>query len=112
MPEVAQKLIDDFSFLISIVEPSLSKKALTFLLGGHIGIGPSFNETGGSGIALTIVIFLPIIFFNCASVIVDIKLITIWLDLKFKSFIIFWPTSGVTDKNTQLELSITSWLFF
>jgi hypothetical protein len=57
MPEVDQKLIDSFSFLISTVDPNLSKKALTFLLGGQIGTGPSFNEIGGKGIALTISIF-------------------------------------------------------
>jgi hypothetical protein len=57
MPEVDQKLIDNFSFLISTVDPNLSKKALTFLLGGQIGTGPSFKEIGGNGIALTISIF-------------------------------------------------------
>ena len=49
-----QKLIDDFSFLISIVVPILLKKFLTFVLGGQIGTGPFFNDIGGKGIALTI----------------------------------------------------------
>jgi len=35
MPDVDQKLVDNFSFLISIVDPNLSKKAFTCLLGGH-----------------------------------------------------------------------------
>jgi hypothetical protein len=64
MPEVDQKLIDNFSFLISTVEPILSKKALTFLLGGQMGTGPSLKEIGGKGIALTISIFFLIIFFS------------------------------------------------
>jgi hypothetical protein len=64
MPEVDQKLIDNFSFLISTVEPSLSKKALTFLLGGQMGTGPSLREIGGNGMALTISIFFLIIFFS------------------------------------------------
>jgi len=111
MPEVDQKLIDNFSFLISIVDPNLSKKALTFLLGGNIGTGPSFKEIGGRGIALTITIFFLIILFNWDKVIVDMKLITVWLYLNFKSLIIFLPTVGVTDKKTQSDLSIISWLF-
>ena len=111
MPEVDQKLMDNFSFLISTVDPNLSKKALTFLLGGHIGTGPSFNEIGGKGIALTISIFFLIIFFNWDKVIVEMKLITFWFDRNFKSLIIFLPTSGVMDKKTQSELSITFWLF-
>ena len=53
-----------FDKLGSTVEPNLLKKALTFLLGGQIGTGPSFNEIGGKGIALTISIFFLIIFFN------------------------------------------------
>src|SRR5210317_872212 len=108
MPEVDQKLIDNFSFLISTVEPSLSKKALTFLLGGQIGTGPSFKEIGGNGIALTISTFSLIIFFNSDNVIVEIKLITFWFFLNFKSLIIFSPTEGVTDKKTQFDLSTIS----
>ena len=46
MPEVDQKFIDDFSFLISTVVPKLLKNALTFELGGQIGTGPFFNEIG------------------------------------------------------------------
>ena len=52
MPEVAQKLIDDFSFLTSIAVPILSKNTFTFLFGGQIGIGPFFKDIGGKGIAL------------------------------------------------------------
>ena len=54
MPDVDQKLIDNFSFLISIVVPILLKKVLTFLFGGQIGTGPFFKDIGGKGIALTI----------------------------------------------------------
>ena len=50
MPEVDQKFIDDFSFLISTVVPKLLKNAFTFELGGQIGTGPFFNEIGGSKI--------------------------------------------------------------
>ena len=74
MPDVDQKLMDSFSFLISIVEPILSKKFLTFLFGGQIGTGPFFNDIGGKGIALTIFAFTLMAFFNCDRVIVDIKL--------------------------------------
>ena len=42
MPDVAQKLIEDFSFLISTVVPILLKNSLTFLFGGQIGMGPFF----------------------------------------------------------------------
>ena len=59
-----QKLIDNFSFLISTVVPTLSKNAFTFLLGGHIGTGPFFNDMGGNGIALTIFALTLIAFFN------------------------------------------------
>ena len=59
-----QKLIDDFSFFISTVVPTLSKKALTFLLGGQIGTGPFFNDIGGKGMALTILALTYIAFFN------------------------------------------------
>ena len=54
MPEVDQKLIEDFSFFISTVVPILLKKSLTFLLGGQIGTGPFFKDIGGNGIALII----------------------------------------------------------
>ena len=64
MPEVAQKFFDDFSLLISIVVPILSKKLFTCLSGGQIGTGPFLSEIGGSGIALTILISFLIIFFN------------------------------------------------
>ena len=111
MPEVDQKFIDDFSFLISTVVPNLLKKALTFELGGQIGTGPFFNEIGGRGIALTIFTFTLIAFFNWDKVIVEIKLTTVWVDLNFKSLIIFSPTVGVTDKNTQLDWSTIFWLF-
>ena len=77
MPEVDQKLIDSFSFLISIVVPILSKKLLTFLLGGQIGTGPFLRDIGGSGIALTIFDFTFIIFLSSEIVIVEIKLITV-----------------------------------
>ena len=96
MPEVDQKFIDDFSFLISTVVPKLLKNALTFELGGQIGTGPFFNEIGGRGIALTIFAFTLISFFNWDKVIVEIKLTTVWVDLNFKSLIIFSPTVGVT----------------
>ena len=64
MPEVDQKFIDDFSFLISTVVPKLLKNALTFVLGGQIGTGPYFKEIGGRGIALTICAFTLIALFN------------------------------------------------
>ena len=71
-----------------------------------------FNEIGGSGIALAIVAFTLIAFFNCGRVIVEIKLTIVWLDLKFKFFMIFCPTVGVTAKKTQLHELTISWLFF
>ena len=110
MPEVYQKFIDNFSFLISIVEPKWSKNFFTFLLGGQIGIGPSINEIGGRGIALTIFALILIAFFNWDKLIVEIKLIMIWLDLNLSSLIILFPTFGVIDKNTQLQLSTIFWL--
>ena len=58
MPDIAQKLLDNFSLLISTVVPILSKKLLTCLSGGQIGIGPFLIEIGGRGIALTILTFL------------------------------------------------------
>ena len=72
-----QKLIESFSFLISTVEPILSKKILTFLFGGQIGTGPFFKDIGGNGIALTISTLALIISFNSGIVIVEIKLITV-----------------------------------
>ena len=44
------------------------------------------------------------VFFNSAKVIVEIKLITVCVDLNFNSLIIFLPTEGVTAKKTQLDL--------
>ena len=58
-------------------------------MGGQIGTGPFFNEIGGKGIALIIFAFTLIAFFNWDKVIVDIKLIIVWVDLNFKSLIIF-----------------------
>ena len=43
---------------------------------------------------------------------VEIKLTIVCFDLKFNLGNIFSPTSGNTPKNTQSDLSITSWLFF
>ena len=94
MPEVAQKLIEDFSFLISTVVPKLLKNFLTLIFGGQTGTGPFFKEIGGKGIALTILALTFIAFFNCDNVIVEIKLITVCLDLNFKFLIIFSPTLG------------------
>ena len=91
--------------MISTVVPKLLKNFFTFGLGGQIGTGPFFNEIGGKGIALTIFAFTLITFFNSDKVIVEIKLTMVCLDLNFKSLIIFSPTLGVTDKNTQLDCS-------
>ena len=77
-----------------------------------MGIGPFFNDIGGSGIALTMSAFTFTIFFNLWIVIVDIKLIIVWLDRNFKSFIILSPTVGVTARKTQLHLSIICWFIF
>ena len=112
MPDVDQKLIDNFSFLISTVEPILSKNFFTFLLGGQIGTGPFLSEIGGKGIALTISAFTFIVFFNWGIVIVEMKLIIVWLDLNLKFLIILSPTVGVTAKKIQLQLSIILWLSF
>ena len=57
MPDIDQKLFDNFSLLISIVVPILSKKLLTCLSGGQIGTGPFPIEIGGKGIALTTLTF-------------------------------------------------------
>ena len=65
MPEVVQKLIEDFSFLISTVVPKLLKNFLTLIFGGQTGTGPFFKEIGGKGIALTILALTFIAFFNC-----------------------------------------------
>jgi len=67
----------------------LIEKFFTFGLGGQIGTGPFFNDIGGNGIALTIFAFTLIDFFNWDNVIVEMKLIIVWLDLNFKSLIIF-----------------------
>ena len=107
-----QKLFDDFSLLISIVVPILSKKLFTCLFGGQIGTGPLPIEIGGKGIALTILTFFFINFFNWANLIVDIKLIIFWLDLNFNLGIIWIPIFGVIAKKTQLHLSTISWLVF
>ena len=76
-----------------------------------MGTGPFLIEIGGRGIALTILTFWLIIFFNLAKLIVDIKLIIFWLDLKFSLGIIYAPTFGVTARKIQLHLSTISWLF-
>ena len=62
------------SFMASFY--NLLKKFFTCLSGGQIGMGPFLIEIGGSGIALTILTFLPINFFNLAKLIVEIKLTT------------------------------------
>ena len=77
MPEVDQKLIEDFSFFISTVVPILLKKSFTFLLGGQIGTGPFFKDIGGNGIALIIFALTLIAFFSWLKVIVDMKLIIV-----------------------------------
>ena len=74
-------------------------------------MGPFFNEIGGKGMALTIFALTLIAFFNWAKVIVEMKLIIVWLDLNLSSSIIFFPTVGVTDKKTQLHELTISWLF-
>ena len=76
-----------------------------------MGTGPFFKEIGGKGIALTIFALTLIAFFNSNNVIVEIKLIIVWLDLNLRFLIIFSPTKGVIDKKTQLQLSAISWLF-
>ena len=106
--DVAQKLSEEFSFLISIVVPSLSKKFLTFLFGGKIGTGPFLNDIGGKGIALTIVAFTLMYLFKSSIFIVEIKLTIICFFLKLNFFIILFPTFGVTAKNTQSDLLIIS----
>jgi len=88
----------------------LLKNFFTCLFGGQIGTGPFFNEIGGKGIALIIFALTLIAFFNCVRVIVEIKLIIVWLYLNLSSLIIFFPTEGVIDKKTQLQLSTISWL--
>ena len=111
MPDVVQKLIEDFSFLISIVVPRWLKNFFTLILGGQMGTGPFLKDTGGSGIALIIFAFTLIAFFNCDKVIVEIKLIIVCLDLNFKFLIMFSPTLGVIDKNTQSLWTITCRIF-
>ena len=92
--------------------PILLKKFFTWLSGGQIGTGPFPNEIGGSGIALTIFALFLTIFLSWAKLIVEIKLIIFWLDLKFNFGNILLPTFGVTAKKTQLHLSTISWLVF
>ena len=104
--------MDDFSFLISTVVPSWLKNFPTFEFGGQIGTGPFFKDIGGKGIALIILALTFIACFNWDKVIVEIKLITVWLDLNFNSLIILFPTVGVTAKKIQSQLSIISWLSF
>ena len=70
-----------------------------------MGTGPFFKDIGGNGIALTILAFTLITFFNLDKVIVEIKLIIVCVDLNFNSLIILSPTVGVTYKNTQSHLS-------
>jgi len=91
--------------------PILLKNFFTCLFGGQTGTGPFFIEIGGKGIALTIFALTLIAFFNSNNVIVEIKLIIVWLDLNLRFLIIFSPTEGVIDKKTQLQLSTISWLF-
>ena len=81
-------------------------------MGGQIGTGPFLSEIGGKGIALTISAFTFIVFFNWGIVIVEMKLIIVWLDLNLKFLIILSPTVGVTAKKIQLQLSIILWLSF
>ena len=88
--------------------PNLLKNALTFRFGGQIGIGPFFRDIGGKGIALTMVAFTLIAFFNSDRFIVEIKLITVFLEVNCKFLIILLPTSGVTARKTQSDLLITS----
>ena len=76
-----------------------------------MGTGPFFNDIGGNGMALIILAFTLIAFFNWNSVIVDIKLIIVCDDLNFNSLMIFSPTVGVIDKKTQLHEFTISWLF-
>ena len=90
--------------------PNLLKNALTCLSGGQIGIGPKLLEIGGSGIALTILIFLPIYFLSWGILIVEIKLTIFWFFLKLSLLNILLPTFGVIAKKTQLDLFINCWL--
>ena len=90
--------------------PNLLKNPLTCLSGGQIGIGPKLLEIGGSGIALTILIFLPIYFLSWGILIVEIKLTIFWFFLKLSLLNILLPTFGVIAKKTQLDLFINCWL--
>ena len=63
---------------------------------------------GGKGIALIILTFFLINFFSFIKSMVEMKLITFWLDLKFNLGIIFTPTAGVTARKIQLHLSTIS----
>jgi hypothetical protein len=62
-----------FHSLISTVVPILSKKLLTFLLGGQIGTGPFLNEIGGKGIAFKIFAFTLWLFLTEINDIVEYK---------------------------------------
>ena len=104
--------MDNFSFLISITVPNLLKKPFTFLSGGQIGIGPNLLDIGGSGMALTILFFLPIYFLSCERFMVEIKLTIFWFCLKLSLLKIFFPTWGVIAKKTQPDLFINCWLSF
>ena len=73
----SDKFNDSFSLLNSITVPKCLKKFFTFMFGGKIGIGPLLNDIGGSGIALTMLVLILIMFLNSLRLIVDIKLITV-----------------------------------
>ena len=115
-PTVGEKIIKTLKFksnqiiisFISTVVPSLLKKFFNVLFGGKTGTGPFLNDIGGRGIALKIFAFTLINFFNLGKVIVEIKLIIIWLDLNFNVLIIFSPTVGVTARKIQSQLLIIS----
>ena len=74
MPDVDQKFLDNFSFLISTAVPILLKKIFNCLSGGQIGTGHFLIEIGGNGIALTFLFFFPINFLSFDKLIVEIKL--------------------------------------
>ena len=71
-PTVGEKIIKDLKFkskqtiisFISTVVPRLLKNFFTCLFGGQIGTGPFLKDIGGNGIALTILAFTLIDFFN------------------------------------------------
>ena len=136
MPEVVQKLIEDFSFLISTVVPKLLKNFLTLIFGGQIGTGPFFKEIGGKGIALTIFALTLIAIKVKAKIVRAIPLPPISLkkgpvpicppNIKVKKFfnnlgttveikkekssINFWTTSGMMAPFYELLRVMTDWL--